>query len=98
MSTSIFRASCVLAIFFSTVGLAQDRGTIRGIVTDETGASVPGATVTVRNVDTGLSQTVTTGVDGVYSVPYLPVGRYVATTEKSGFRKAEATNIVLNIN
>src|SRR5262249_14345773 len=91
-------ASLWLALFVAGAGLAQDRGTIRGIVSDETGASVPGATVTARNVNTGLVQTAVTGGDGVYSIPYLPVGIYTTTTEKTGFRKSEAANIELNIN
>jgi hypothetical protein len=81
-----------------TPGLAQDRGTIRGIVTDPSGAAVPGAQVTVRNVNTGLTQIANTGADGVYSIPYLPVGIYNVSTEKTGFRTAETSNIRVDVN
>ena len=91
-------ASLALAVLLATAGRAQDRGTIRGIVADTSGATVPGATVTARNVNTGLTQTAVTGADGVYNIPYLPVGTYTSTTEKPGFQKSEAANIVLNIN
>ena len=44
--------------------------------TDQSSAPVPDATVTVKNVNTGLTQIAKTGVDGVYTVLYLPVGNY----------------------
>ena len=91
-------ASLGLAGLFATAGLAQDRGTIRGIVTDASGSTVPGANVTARNVNTGIVQNALTGADGVYNIPYLPVGTYTTITEKPGFKKSEAANIVLNIN
>src|SRR5262245_3896811 len=84
--------------FAPVLGFAQDRGTIRGTVTDPTGAAVPEAAVTARNANTGLTQTSKTGVDGVYSLPYLPVGDYSVTTEKVGFRKAEAEGIRVDVN
>src|SRR5260370_28030787 len=70
---------------------AQDRGTIRGVVTDPSGATVPDAMVTVKNINTGLKQTVKTSVDGVYNVLYLPARDYTVTTEKARFRKAETS-------
>ena len=76
---------------------AQDRGTIRGVVTDPSGATVPEATVTVKNVNTGLTQTVKTSADGVYNVLYLPAGDYTVTTEKSGFRKAETSGVSVHV-
>ena len=60
----------VLILSLAGAAFAQDRGTIRGVVTDPTGASVPEATVTVKNINTGLTQTVKTSADGVYSVLY----------------------------
>ena len=58
------------------------RGTILGTVTDPSGNLVTGATVKVRNTGTGLERTTTTGADGGYSVPELPVGSYsVAVTQ-----------------
>src|SRR6266850_781572 len=88
-----------LALFFifSVLGLAQDRGTIRGTVTDQSGAPVPESTVTVKNVNTGLTQTVNTGADGVYTVLYLPVGNYSVTTDKTGFRKAEINGVRVDV-
>jgi hypothetical protein len=78
-------------------GFAQDRGTIRGTVTDPTGATIPEATVTVKNINTGLTQTAKTSADGVYSILYLPTGNYTVIAEKAGFRKAETTGIEVHV-
>jgi len=86
-----------LLLILSVGGMAQDRGTIRGTVTDQSSAPVPDATVTVKNVDTGLTQTARTGVDGVYTVLYLPVGNYSVTTDKTGFRKAETSGVRVDV-
>ena len=83
----------VVILLLAGSGFAQDRGTIRGVVTDPSGATVPEATVTVKNVNTGLTQTVRTSADGIYNVLYLPAGDYIVTTEKSGFRKAETSGV-----
>ena len=59
----------------STSLLAQTfRGTILGTVTDPQGAVVAGASVNVRNVNTGLERSTTTSADGSYSVQELPTG------------------------
>ena len=79
----------VLILLLTGCVAAQDRGTIRGVVTDATGATVPDASVTVTNVNTGLTQTTKTSSDGVFNVLYLPAGEYTVTTVKAGFRKAE---------
>ena len=93
----VFRfASCLL--FLTGLALAQDRGTITGIITDTTGAAVPDAQVVLRSPATGLTQIVTSGQDGGYTFLYLPVGRYSVTTEKQGFRKAEASDIQVQVN
>ena len=86
-----------VAILFAGIALAQDRGTIRGIVTDPSGATVPEATITVKNVNTGLKQTVQTASDGVYSVLYIPAGQYTVTAEKQGFRKADVKGVEVHV-
>ena len=84
--------ACVLmaaAMFAAPGSLAQTfRGSVIGTVTDSSGAAVPGATVTVKNEDTGLTRTTVTSEDGSYSVPELPVGKYDITITKSGFQTA----------
>ena len=73
------------------------RGTIQGTVTDQSGASVSGAQVTIRNLDTGLVRTTTTSDDGSYAVPELPIGNYSVTVEKSGFRAAVVSGIRVEV-
>ena len=90
--------SLVLMLVLAAVGLAQNTGTITGTVTDPSGAAVPDAAITVKNVNTGLTQTVRTASDGIYNALYLTPGTYTVTTAKAGFRKSEAANLVVNVN
>src|SRR3990167_4276848 len=78
----------LLVLFFSvSITRAQlTTGTIAGTVTDQSGAAVPGATVTLKNVDTGVSRTTTTGPTGRYEAPNLPVGKYEESASTSGFQ------------
>ena len=87
---------CLAAVFSFCGGavMAQTfRGTILGTVTDSTGASIAGAAVAVKNVNTGLTRTVTTSEDGTYSVPELPIGTYSVTVEKAGFKQGVVTGL-----
>ena len=70
---------------------------IRGTVTDATGGVVPGADVTVKGTDTGLTQSTVTNTDGVYSFPELPVGTYSVEVTISGFKSSVQTGIALNV-
>lgn len=90
--------SLTLFVLIGGVAAAQDRGTITGTITDSSGALVPAAQVTVKNSSTGLTQTATTGADGLYSFLYLPVGTYSVLIEKTGFRKSEARQVLVNVN
>ncbi len=75
-------------IAFSTI-LIHGQGTsgeISGTVKDSQGASVPGASVTVINLDTPFKRQVTTNTDGYYRFVGLPVGRYEVRSEHQGFK------------
>jgi len=63
-------------------------GTILGSVRDATGAVLPGASITLRNANTGATRTVLTSETGAYRVPALTVGRYDITVELPGFNTA----------
>ncbi len=92
--------SLFLSILVSIVPstLAQlPTGTILGIVKDSSGAAAPGATVTIRNTDTGQSRTASTGEDGAYRVPALAVGHYEVKAEHSGFKSETETNVTLDV-
>jgi len=73
------------------------RGTILGIVTDPTGAAIPGANVSVRNVDTGLVRNTETQADGSYRVPELPIGTYDVTVEKAGFQSSVTSGVKVDV-
>src|SRR5579864_5046861 len=73
----------------------QATSAIIGNVTDSTGAAVAGATVTVRNVETGVSRTIVTDDAGDYRVLSLPVGQYEVRVEKTGFKAVVRTGIDL---
>jgi hypothetical protein len=76
--------------------LAQgDRGTITGTVTDPSGAVIVGATVTATNTGTGVATKTATSSSGVYTIPFLPIGKYDVSAEQSGFKKYVATGIIL---
>lgn len=79
---------------------AQDiTGSIVGSVKDATGASVQNATVTITDIEKKtVVRTVTTGNDGTYSVPQLPVGRYEVAIEAPNFKKHVETNVKLDVN
>ena len=68
---------CCLTI--GSLMFAQDRGSIRGTVTDASGAPIADAVVTARNVNTGLTQSIPSSTDGVYNLLYLPAGGYIDT-------------------
>src|SRR6267378_109378 len=69
---------------------------VRGTVTDEQGAAIAGAEVTITNVETSFSRTVTTGSDGLYNFPELPLGLYKVRATHAGFKSSEQTGIVLH--
>ncbi len=71
-----------------SVAQAQDAsGRIIGTVTDPSGAAIVGASVTIVNVGTKISQMTTTDESGFYQVLGLPIGEYDVTIESTGFRK-----------
>ncbi len=76
-----------IAISVSTSLGQTTNGSIQGSVLDPSGAAVSGATVTARNMDTGLTNVSKTTDAGVYALPNLPPGRYSVTVEANGMKK-----------
>ncbi|MEZ5356823.1 MAG: carboxypeptidase-like regulatory domain-containing protein, partial [Bryobacteraceae bacterium] len=88
-------AKTLVALALSAFSLlAQTR--LTGTVTDDSGAVVVGATVTARNVETGIATTAETTVTGVYTISFLNPGRYELLCEMSGFKKFSRTGLVLD--
>jgi len=72
-------------------------GTILGTVTDASGGVVPGSTVTIRNIETGISRSLTTNAAGRYVAPQLPLGRYEVTAEATGFQTFTRSGIEISV-
>jgi len=87
----------LFAVFVAAAAFAAETATVIGRVTDPSGGALPGAIVTARNVDTGITRTVTTAADGTYRIPALAPGRYEFTTELAGFATAKRTGVNLNL-
>jgi Carboxypeptidase regulatory-like domain/TonB dependent receptor len=73
------------------------RGTILGTITDSSGAAIAGATVTIKNLDTGLTRTVSTSADGSYAVPELPIGNYSVNVTAPGFKEEVVTGVKVDV-
>lgn len=87
----------VFAVLLGTPTFGQSSsGSITGTVKDAGGAVVPGATVTATNPATGFSQTAASGDDGVFVFAILPPATYTIIVERSGFKRVEKTDVVLN--
>lgn len=93
---SIF--ACIAFLVTAISAFGQDRGTISGSILDSSGAGVPAASVHVSNPSTGLTQTVTSGSKGEYTLSSLPPGVYRLSVEKEGFRKAESSSVEVQVN
>jgi hypothetical protein len=93
----LFFAGFIISLAVTTGKAQTFRGTILGTVTDVTGAVVPGAAVTVRNVDTGLLRTTESQADGSYRVPELPIGTYDATIAKMNFQTSVTKGILVTV-
>ena len=77
-----------LIAFGSCVVFGQgSTATMSGVVRDATGGVVPGASVTAKHTESGLTRTVETNENGDYKMPSLPVGPYEVTADKPGFRQ-----------
>lgn len=95
----IFTASLLsILIVWSAENSAQSNsGSITGIVRDERGAVIPGATVRVINLGTSAGETVLTDRDGRYEVPVLPTGRYRIEVSASGFKPTAVSDVSLAV-
>lgn len=87
-----------LLTFHVSLAWAQvTTGTILGTVTDETGAVLPGVTITLTNTDTGLTRTVISNDEGTYRGPSLTLGNYEVQAELAGFQTGVRSGIQLTV-
>ena len=94
-------ALCILCAFLRVpAAAAQISGAISGTVTDASGQAVTDASVTARNVDTGVERSTATDARGHYEFVAIPLGAYEVSASKQGFAQAVRTgiNVVVNEN
>ena len=88
----------VLLISLSVFAQSQSTtGLIQGMITDPNGAIVGGASVNVKNTETGFERTVTSNSDGFFSAPLLPLGKYRVTTTANGFSNSVLENVQVSV-
>jgi hypothetical protein len=87
----------VVAIASGTAWTQYSTASLAGTVTDPGGAAVPDATVGVHNLETGFEQTQTTGAEGNFNFPLLPVGTYSIRVDKTGFSAYHQQGIILAV-
>src|SRR4051812_5278997 len=85
----------LLAAAAPAVYAQSDRGTIQGIVTDQSGGVVPDAKVEIRHLATGTVTSLSTNREGLYTAPNLPVGEYLVLITKDGFAPATGDGVNL---
>ena len=95
-------AFCAVFIAFLLLScaraVADTGGSISGTITDVNGGVIPGATLTVRNLDTTVAQTTTTNGEGFFAFTNLPVGRYELEIISRGFTPYKRTGLAIDVN
>lgn len=98
VSTVVWGMLALMVTFVASAARAQvTTASIVGSVVDQTGAAVSGASVTATQVETQVSQTVSTSKDGLFNIPLLPLGPYSIKVSATGFAVFEQTGIVLTV-
>jgi hypothetical protein len=89
----------ILFLLFCFRAIAQvNTADVTGTVTDSTGATIAGATVTITSTATGIAREATTNNSGVWAIPSLVPGTYLVEIAKPGFAPARLENIQLSAN
>lgn len=93
-----FPAAALLSLFLCQSAIGQtNTGRILGTVTDTTGAAIPGASVTVTDLQRGATRSLSTTQTGVYAAPNLVSGVYKVRVEAKGFKSAERVDVQVTV-
>ena len=88
---------CLMSIAFANCLAQSGTARVTGLVTDPSGAIIPGALVQMTQTGTGLVRTTVTNSDGTYVLPELPAGPYQLQVKKEGFQGYIQSGIVLEV-
>lgn len=88
----------IAVVLVASAARAEVGGKITGVVKDQTGSVIPGATVVVTNTQTGVKLATTTDQDGVFTFPVLSVGQYQIDLTSDGFQPFRKTGLAIDIN
>ena len=96
----LLSALILSAFVLSAIGVRAQTGTasLHGTVTDKSGASVAGASITLVNAEQALTRQANSGSEGEYEFASLPPGTYTLQVEAAGFRKFEQIHLQLQVN
>ena len=98
LNKSLAAIAVTAALGMSSAAFASNTdGVLKGIVVDGNSTVVSGATVTIKNAETGFTRTVVADADGSYRFPALPIGNYTITTKKAGYDAETVENIRVRI-
>src|ERR1700746_75704 len=87
----------LLILLLAATAFGQTTASIQGTVSDQSGAAVVGAKVTVKNTALGIERNTQTSSTGSYEVPALPPGVYSVQVQMAGFETQLAKNLVLEV-
>ena len=98
LAAKFYRLIALVFVVGAFTAQAQIVGAnLTGTVHDPSGAAVSGATVVVRQVETGATRTLTTDSEGRFFAPSVPVGPYTVSVAHEGFETQEQTGITLTV-
>ncbi len=97
LATWFLVLAVALGLSTNAHGQAVSNSRVDGVVSDSTGASVPGAQVLITNTETGIARNVVSGADGSYTIPDLQPGTYTLQVKKDGFNTYSQTGVVLDV-
>ena len=92
LCTAVLLTICILP------ASAQTTAGVTGTITDDSGAAIPGVTLTIRNVETSLQRETVSDESGFYQLLLLQPGTYTLTAKKTGFRQATRERLRLEVN
>jgi len=93
----LYLITICLVLGIATVAFAQSNASLRGTITDSTGAVVVGAEVTVHNQNTGAEYKTQTNNVGAYAIAALPIGTYEIRVAATGMRTEVTRGLVLQV-